>query len=145
MVYTWNTCFCNKTWTPVPKFYSKILTFPVKDEGNSASNLLLSPNLQKQNLDCTKIINNPNPCHKWQALHNTLRVCISNSINFRKTLLVIKSNSYNYGNKQIYTIVHRLKSILPIVSSHGSLDAIDSSPKTAKPISNSGKWGKWST
>lgn len=40
----------------MPNFYSKILTFPVKDEGNSASNLLLSPNLQKQNLDCTKII-----------------------------------------------------------------------------------------
>lgn len=46
------------------------LTFPVKDEGNSASNLLLSPNLQKQKEDHIKIINNPNPCHKLQAPHN---------------------------------------------------------------------------
>lgn len=80
MVYTWKSCFCNKTLTLIPNSYSQILTFPVKDEGNSASNLLLSPNLQKQNEDHTKIINNPNPCHKLHAPHNTLRVRITTAL-----------------------------------------------------------------
>lgn len=90
LLFQWSTLgtpiFIIKILILIPNSISQILTFPVKDEGNSASNLLLSPNLQKQNENHTKIINNPNRCHK---LHNTLS-SYHDSTNFRKKYLLLK-------------------------------------------------------